>query len=154
MTDQKFELYKSDIDAIRDLADVMDEKNLTEVEFERGETCLRLSRQNFAAAAAPMPANTPQSAATVPQNAGDVPAANAAKTLDAPMVGTFYAAPSPDAQPFVKIGDSVQKGQTIGIIEAMKTMNQIEADKAGTITEILAEDGQPVAFSQPLFSIS
>ena len=76
------------------------------------------------------------------------------KTLDSPMVGTFYAAPSPDAPAFVKVGSRVTAGKVVGIIEAMKLMNEIEAESSGTITEILVENGQPVQFGQPMFRIS
>ena len=95
---------------------------------------------------------------TVTQNTGSSntagPTTTPANTIEAPIVGTFYQAPSPDSDPFVKVGDKVQSGQTLCIIEAMKIMNEIESDCSGTITEILVTDGTPVEFGQPLFSIS
>ena len=153
MTDQKkletqFKLTKNDTDAIRELADVMAEKDLTELEFERGVTCLRLSRGGSVAAPAVAVAPAPAAAAPAPA----VEAAPAV-TVDAPMVGTFYHSANPDADAFVKVGDTIKQGQVIGIIEAMKTMNQIEADKGGTVAEILAENGVPVAFGQGLIAL-
>jgi len=91
---------------------------------------------------------------TESSNTADLTTTAAANTIEAPIVGTFYQAPSPDSDPFVKVGDKVQSGQTLCIIEAMKIMNEIESDCSGTITEILVSDGTPVEFGQPLFSIS
>lgn len=146
-----FKLHASDTKAIRELADVMSEKDLTDLEFERGETCIRLSRglghsgqQVFAA-----PVAAPMAAAP----AAPVVEAAPAITVDAPMVGTFYHSADPDAPAFIKVGDTIKQGQVIGIIEAMKTMNQIEADKGGVVADILIENGEPVAFGQGLVAL-
>jgi len=139
---------------IRELAQALDESNLTEIEIERAGLRLRVARNVTVAAmaapaAAPNPAPTPSpgSAATIADLAkhpGAVPS---------PMVGTAYWAPSPGAKPFVEVGSQVKAGETLLIIEAMKTMNQIPAPRAGTVTQILVEDGQPVEFGEPLVII-
>ena len=103
------------------------------------------------AAAPAAPANAPAEAQAAAQEAGDdMPAGNVVKS---PLVGTFYAAPAEDAEPFVKVGDSVKEGQVLAIVEAMKLMNEIESDYTGTVKEILVENGQGVEFGQPLFVI-
>ncbi len=103
------------------------------------------------AAAPAAPANAPAEAQAAAQEAGDdMPAGNVVKS---PLVGTFYAAPAEDAEPFVKVGDSVKEGQVLAIVEAMKLMNEIESDFTGTVKEILVENGQGVEFGQPLFVI-
>lgn len=103
------------------------------------------------AAAPAAPANTPAEAPAAAQETGDdMPAGNVVKS---PLVGTFYAAPAEDAEPFVKVGDSVKEGQVLAIVEAMKLMNEIESDFTGTVKEILVENGQGVEFGQPLFVI-
>ena len=140
---------------IRDLAGILNDTNLTEIEVEFGDLKLRVSRQVQAvhavappqplpAAAAPSPAGPAASAPVQPasdQNSNAVPS---------PMVGTAYLAPSPDAKPFVEVGQSVKEGQTLLIIEAMKTMNQIPSPRAGKVTAILVEDAQPVEYGMPL----
>ena len=104
------------------------------------------------AAAPAAPANAPAEAPAAAQETGDdMPAGNVVKS---PLVGTFYAAPAEDAEPFVKVGDSVKEGQVLAIVEAMKLMNEIESDFTGTVKEILVENGQGVEFGQPLFVIS
>ena len=101
--------------------------------------------------AAPAPVNAPAEAPAAAQETGDgIPADNVVKS---PLVGTFYAAPAEDAEPFVKVGDSVKEGQVLAIVEAMKLMNEIESDFTGTVKEILVENGQGVEFGQPLFVI-
>lgn len=136
---------------IRELAQALDEANLTEIEIERAGLRLRVARNVTVAAlpAAAAPAATP--------SPGSAPAiADAAKhpgAVPSPMVGTAYWAPAPGAKPFVEVGSQVKTGDTLLIIEAMKTMNQIPAPRAGTVTRILVEDGQPVEFGEPLVVI-
>lgn len=152
-----------DIRKIKKLIELLESSQLTELEIHEGEETVRLSRvQNAApvthyipqAAAAPPP---PPAAAPTPSQAAEPTASEAqhpaGHEVRSPMVGTFYSASSPDAPPFVKVGQSVQVGDTLCIIEAMKMFNQIEADKSGTVAAILVEDGQPVEFDQSLFII-
>jgi acetyl-CoA carboxylase biotin carboxyl carrier protein len=145
-----------DHDLIRELARLLDETGLTEIEFERDGQRVRVARQAQVAAAAAGPARA--SAIDMPgQSFGaDGAAADPAKhpgAIMSPMVGTGYLGPEPGARPFVEIGSNVRAGQTLLIIEAMKTMNQIPAPRAGTVVQILIEDGQPVEFGQPLMII-
>lgn len=145
---------------VRDLANILNETDLTEIEVEQDDFRVRVSRastapvQVAAAAPAPAPAVAPPAPVTMVMN-NEAPAAASAKSAaePSPMVGTVYMAPSPDSDPFVKVGQSIKEGQTILIIEAMKTMNQIPATKSGKIVEILVEDGQPVEFGDPLVVI-
>ena len=139
---------------IRDLADILNQSNLTEIEVDHEDIRIRLSR---AVAAAPMQGYAPMTIATpavtvaVPAGTSAAPAnANAQKS---PMVGTAYRSPAPGAASFCEVGDSVKEGQTVLIIEAMKTMNQIAAANAGRVTAILVESGDPVEFGQPLIVI-
>jgi acetyl-CoA carboxylase biotin carboxyl carrier protein len=140
---------------IRDLADILNQSNLTEIEVDHEDIRIRLSR---AVAGAPMQSYAPVQMA-VPQAASvAAPAAVAAAPSNAnaqksPMVGTAYRAPAPGAATFCEVGDSVKEGQTILIIEAMKTMNQIIAAKTGKVSAILVESGDPVEFGQPLIVI-
>ena len=135
---------------IRDLAGILNDTNLTEIEVELGDLKVRVSRQSQAvhAVAAPLPAiaAAPVAAAAQPAVAAD-PSKNA---VPSPMVGTAYLAPSPDAKAFIEVGQKVKEGQTLLIIEAMKTMNQIPSPRAGTVTAILIEDAQPVEYGMPL----
>ena len=145
---------KSDDSAlIRELALLLDETNLTEIEIERAGLRVRVAR-NISIAAS-MPPSQP--AAVVPAAVAVVPAADdVAKhpgVVPSPMVGTAYWASEPGAKPFVEIGTKVSVGQTLLIIEAMKTMNQIPSPRAGTVTQMLIEDGQPVEFGEPLVII-
>jgi acetyl-CoA carboxylase biotin carboxyl carrier protein len=141
---------------IRELALLLAETNLTEIEIERAGLRVRVARNISIAASVPA-----ASVATVAAPAGvAVPAAAAATDLakhpgavPSPMVGTAYWAPEPGAKPFIEIGTKVTAGQTLLIIEAMKTMNQIPSPRAGTVTQILVEDGQPVEFGEPLVII-
>ena len=143
---------------IRDLAGILNDTNLTEIEVELGDLKVRVSRQapTVHAIAAPPPtyaapaAPAAQSAAAPAAAASADPAKNA---VPSPMVGTAYLAPSPDAKPFVEIGQKVKEGQTLLIIEAMKTMNQIPSPRSGTVTAILVEDAQPVEYGMPLVVI-
>jgi acetyl-CoA carboxylase biotin carboxyl carrier protein len=150
-----------DIRKIKKLIELLEESGIAEIEIKEGEEALRISRMSTGTAVShvptvaslPLPAPLP-----VPAKAA-TPAAEAPKAkgnehvVTAPMVGTFYGAPSPGAKPFVEIGDEVKVGQVLCIIEAMKMMNQIESDKAGRITSIMARNGDPVEFGQPLFVV-
>ncbi|QKC90775.1 acetyl-CoA carboxylase biotin carboxyl carrier protein [Mesorhizobium sp. NZP2234] len=140
---------------IRDLAGILNDTNLTEIEVELGDLKVRVSRQAPAvhAIAAPPPAYAP-AAATQPAASAAPAAVDVSKNAVAsPMVGTAYLAPSPDAKPFIEIGQKVKEGQTLLIIEAMKTMNQIPSPRAGTVTAILFEDATPVEYGMPLVVI-
>ena len=140
-----------DIKQLDQLAKWLEGTGLEEVEIESHGTRLRLRKPGMAVAAvaAPVQAAAPAAAAPVAEAAAEV-SANAFKS---PMVGTFYRSSSPDSAPFIKEGDKVSAGQTLGIIEAMKTMNQIEADRSGTVTKILVQNAQAVEYGQPLFII-
>ncbi|MEO1168832.1 MAG: acetyl-CoA carboxylase biotin carboxyl carrier protein [Pseudomonadota bacterium] len=149
-----------DTDLVRQLAELLDDVNLTEIEVEDGERSIRVARKAATVAmAAPAPAATaapaPATAAPSPSAPAEAaPAADAhADALKSPMVGTAYMSPEPGADPFVKVGDSVSKGDTLLIIEAMKVMNPIAADKSGTVSAMLVEDAEPVEFNQPLIVI-
>jgi acetyl-CoA carboxylase biotin carboxyl carrier protein len=144
-----------DPELIRELARLLDETGLTEIEFERDGERVRVARQAQAVAPAaparPAPVETP-----APTFGGDGAPADPAKhpgAVMSPMVGTAYVGPEPGARPFVEVGSNVRAGQTLLIIEAMKTMNQIPAPRAGTVVQILIEDGQPVEFGEPLMII-
>ncbi|RWN64643.1 MAG: acetyl-CoA carboxylase biotin carboxyl carrier protein [Mesorhizobium sp.] len=139
---------------IRDLAGILNDTNLTEIEVELGDLKVRVSRQAPAvhAVAGPQPAYAPPAAQ--PAAATAPAAAEISKNAVAsPMVGTAYLAPSPDAKAFIEVGQQVKEGQTLLIIEAMKTMNQIPSPRAGTVTAILFEDAQPVEYGMPLVVI-
>jgi acetyl-CoA carboxylase biotin carboxyl carrier protein len=159
-----------DIRKIKKLIELLEESGIAEIEIKEGEEAVRISRmptaaqahvQTYAMPAAPPPMMAP-SAAAAAAGAGAAPAETAAAAraarpnehvITAPMVGTFYSAPSPGAKAFVEIGDEVKVGQVLCIIEAMKMMNQIESDKAGRVTSIMARNGDPVEFGQPLFVV-
>jgi acetyl-CoA carboxylase biotin carboxyl carrier protein len=150
--------FKSDDSAlIRELALLLDETSLTEIEIERAGLRVRVAR-NISIAAS-MPANfQPGVSASAASAASAAPAAatDLAKhpgVVPSPMVGTAYWSPEPGAKPFIEVGAKVSAGQTLLIIEAMKTMNQIPSPRAGTVTQILVEDGQPVEFGEPLVII-
>ncbi|MBX5158945.1 acetyl-CoA carboxylase biotin carboxyl carrier protein [Rhizobium sp. NZLR8] len=149
---------KSGIDQalIRDLANILNETDLTEIEVEQDDLRIRVSRAGtpqyvqapiaapaYAAGAAPAAATAPAAA----------PARNPANVVSAPMVGTVYMAPAPGARAFIEVGATVKEGQTLIIIEAMKTMNQIPSPKSGKVTEILVDDGHPVEYGQALVVI-
>ena len=159
-----------DLRKIKKLIDLLEESNLAEIEIKEGEESVRLARVPTGALAAPapvvhhvaapapaapaMPMQSPVEAATggAPKAHGhDLPDGHVVR---APMVGTFYASPSPDKPAFVSVGQAVKAGETLGIIEAMKMFNPIEADVSGTVVAIKCESGQPVEFDQPLFVIA
>lgn len=152
MSDAKSAIDKT---MIRDLAALMDETGLTEIEIEQNAMRLRVARQPAAVASyAPMPA--PVAAPVAAAATAAAPAKAGAEhpgTVKSPMVGTAYRSPEPGAQPFVEIGAKVQSGQTVLIVEAMKTMNHIPAPKAGTVVQIMVQDGQPVEYGEPLLVI-
>ena len=147
-----------DTKLVRELAELLAETGLTEIEVEDGDRKVRVARggavmaapaPHYAPAHAPGPA--PASAAAAP--APEAPPADHAGALKSPMVGTVYLTPEPGAQPFVKVGDTVKEGDTLLIVEAMKVMNPIAADKAGKIVAVLVENAQPVEYDQPLVVI-
>jgi len=145
-----------DHEVIRDLAKLLDETGLTEIEFERDGVSIRVARHGTAPALRARAAEAPLSAtaATVPAAAPAAAEATQHPGLVAsPMVGTAYLGPAPDARPFVEVGSQVKAGETLIIIEAMKTMNQIPAPRSGTVLQILVEDGQPVEYGEPLMII-
>lgn len=151
-----------DIRKIKKLIELLEESNVEELEIREGEESVRISRgSRTVAAAAPVAVQAAPVAAAAPAPAApaapaaEAPAApaNSGHEVKSPMVGTFYASPSPGAAAFVSPGQSVKEGDVICIIEAMKMMNQIEADKSGVIEAVLVEDGEPVEFDQPLVTI-
>lgn len=151
-----------DLRKIKKLIDLLEESNLAEIEIKEGEESVRLARAPrgvYAAAPAPLAAPAPVMPMNSPTEASTGGSAKPANSLPdghvvrAPMVGTFYSSPSPDKPAFVREGQSVKAGDTLGIIEAMKMFNPIEADVGGTIVAVLCENGQPVEFDQPLFVI-
>jgi acetyl-CoA carboxylase biotin carboxyl carrier protein len=149
-----------DIRKIKKLIEMLEESHLTEIEIHEGEETIRLSRAAPAAAAVntyyappPMQGMAAPAPATAPVAAAEAPAAPTGHMVTSPMVGTFYRSASPNAKPFVEVGAQVKVGDTLCIIEAMKMLNQIEADKAGVIKAILKENGQPVEYGEPLFVI-
>jgi acetyl-CoA carboxylase biotin carboxyl carrier protein len=154
-----------DIRKIKKLIELLEESGIAEIEIKEGEEAVRISRMPVASAhphAIPQYLHMPAPAAAPVASAPAAVALPAAETpkpksnehvITAPMVGTFYASPSPAAKAFVEIGDEIKVGQVLCIIEAMKMMNQIEADKAGRIASIMARNGDPVEFGQPLFVI-
>ena len=154
-----------DLRKIKKLIDLLEESNLAEIEIKEGEESVRLARtprgtmvaaptvHHAPAAPAPMmPMHGPTEAASggTPKPAADLPPGHIVR---APMVGTFYASPAPDKPSFVTVGQAVKAGDTLGIIEAMKMFNPIEADVAGTVLKVMVESGQPIEFDQPLFVI-
>jgi acetyl-CoA carboxylase biotin carboxyl carrier protein len=152
----KNEEKRDDSALIRELALLLDETNLTEIEVERAGLRVRVARNISIAASVPTMVAPAASAAVAAATAAASAAADLAKhpgVVPSPMVGTAYWAPEPGAKPFIEVGTKVSAGQTLLIIEAMKTMNQIPSPRAGTVTQILVEDGQPVEFDEPLVII-
>jgi acetyl-CoA carboxylase biotin carboxyl carrier protein len=151
-----------DIRKIKKLIELLEESGLAEIEITEGEESVRIARvtqgtpvvTQYAAAPAPVAAPAPAApaapAAAAPATA---PAARDENLVTAPMVGTFYASPAPGAKSFVEVGQEVRVGQVLCIIEAMKMMNQIESERAGKVVAVLAKNGEPVEFGQPLFAI-
>jgi acetyl-CoA carboxylase biotin carboxyl carrier protein len=154
-----------DIRKVKKLIELLEESNLTEIEIVEGEESVRLSRASAFAAPQQAPqASAPAPVAVIPVASEAAPATHTeppapaesvpeGEILRSPMVGTFYASPSPESEPFVVLGQKVSEGETLCIIEAMKMFNQIESEVSGTVVAILAETGQPVEFDQPLFVI-
>ena len=143
-----------DLRKVKKLIELLEESGIAEIEIKEGEESVRISRmmptmQPFAAQVM-----APVSAAIPLVSAPPAVAKPDGQVITSPMVGTYYASPSVDSPPFVKIGQTVKVGEPLCIIEAMKIMNPIEADRAGTVLSIMAENGQPVEFEQPLFIIS
>lgn len=150
-----------DIRKIKKLLEIIEESGIAEIEIKEGEESVRISRySSLAAPVQTMPAPMTIAAHAVPATQApatvDTPAAEAAitgHTVRSPMVGTFYRAPTPGAKSFVEVGQRVNAGETLCIIEAMKILNQIEADASGVVSRVLVENGQPVEYNQPLFII-
>lgn len=158
-----------DIRKVKKLIELLEESGIAEIEIKEGEEAVRISRMPTGGIATQMaqmmpmqmmpqtlPAAMAGGAAMAPQQAAAPaapPVVSSDHTVQAPMVGTFYASPAPGAKAFVQIGDEVKVGQVLCIIEAMKMMNQIECDRAGKITAVLVQNGDPVEFGQPLFAI-
>ncbi len=152
-----------DLRKLKKLIDLVQESGIAELEITEGEEKVRIAKGGQVsvapAAAAWAPAATaaaPAAAAAPAEGAAPAPApvAETRHTIKAPMVGTFYRASSPDAKAFVEVGQTIKEGETVCIIEAMKLMNEIEADISGSVVEILVENGQPVEYGQPLFVIA
>ncbi|MGM0526308.1 MAG: acetyl-CoA carboxylase biotin carboxyl carrier protein [Pseudomonadota bacterium] len=151
-----------DIRKIKKLIELVEESGIAELEITEGEEAVRINRYSaqpapmqYAASAAPAPATAPAQN-TAPAETQPQPAAQeepSGHIVRSPMVGTFYESPSPDSGPFVTVGSKVNAGDTLCIVEAMKMMNQIEADKGGVVKQILVENEEPVEFDQPLFVI-
>jgi acetyl-CoA carboxylase biotin carboxyl carrier protein len=149
-----------DIRKVKKLIELLEESGIAEIEIKEGEESVRISRMPSGAVAmqAPMYAPSPLPIAAVAPGvsapaAAPLPPPSVDHLVQAPMVGTFYSAPAPGAKAFVQIGDEVKVGQVLCIIEAMKMMNQIESDRAGKVTSVLVQNGDPVEFGQPLFAI-
>ncbi|WP_447528773.1 MULTISPECIES: acetyl-CoA carboxylase biotin carboxyl carrier protein [unclassified Vreelandella] len=156
-----------DIRKVKKLIELLEESNISEIEIQEGEESVRISRHPDGASwqpqqmpqygypgypqPAPAPAAQPSSTDTAP----DAPATSyRGEAVNSPMVGTFYRSPAPGAKAFVEVGDTVKQGDTVCIVEAMKMMNQIEADRDGVVEAILVEDGEPVEFDQPMIVIA
>jgi acetyl-CoA carboxylase biotin carboxyl carrier protein len=150
-----------DIRKVKKLIELLEESGIAELEISEGEESVRISRHpRMASVQSPMPVGSPviQAApvaapATPATAAGEHKPRNDDYTVTSPMVGTYYSAAAPGSKPFVEIGTEIRVGQILCIIEAMKMMNQIESDKAGRVTAVLAKNGEPVEFGQPLFII-
>lgn len=158
-----------DLKLIQNLLNMISESDVNEVSIEEGNLKIKMKKRGEAAPAteqvfyappapaaqaapaAPAPAAAP-AGAQAPES-GNAPAADSAKPVKSPIVGTFYSAPTPESEPFVKVGDTVKKGEVLCIVEAMKIMNEIEAEFGGKVVQVLAKESQPVEFDQPLFMI-
>ena len=142
---------KLDLDQLRELIQLLDESNLTEIEVEHDDDRIRIRRDPAAIVATVAPSVAP--ATSGPEAEPSSPAEPDGVFVTSPFVGTFYRAPSPDGEPFVEVGDSFAAGQILCIVEAMKLMNEIESEVAGTIVEVLVENGKPVEYGDPHFRI-
>lgn len=146
-----------DLRKLKKLIDLVEESGISELELTEGEEKVRISRAGATVAAPQVVHHTPAPAAVPTQNVPETTEAPVetieGDVIESPMVGTFYRASSPDSSPFVEVGDKVEVGDTLCIIEAMKLLNEIEADKSGVIKKILAENGQPVEYGEQLFVI-
>ncbi|MEX3555768.1 MAG: acetyl-CoA carboxylase biotin carboxyl carrier protein [Burkholderia gladioli] len=148
-----------DLRKLKTLIDLVSESGISELEVTEGEGKVRIVKNAPPVCVQPASGYAPQVGAPAPAAAAPLgaaapaPAAPQGHVVTSPMVGTFYRAPSPGADPFVQVGDTVKEGQTICIIEAMKLLNEIESDKAGVVKEILVENGQAVEYGQPLYVI-
>ncbi|MBN3854687.1 MULTISPECIES: acetyl-CoA carboxylase biotin carboxyl carrier protein [unclassified Paraburkholderia] len=154
-----------DLRKLKTLIDLVSESGISELEVTEGEGKVRIVKNappvyvqptaaQFAAPMAGMPAAAPAAAGEAAAPAAAAPAVPQGHVVTSPMVGTFYRAPSPGADPFVQVGDTVKEGQTLCIIEAMKLLNEIESDVAGVVKEILVENGQAVEYGQPLYVVA
>ena len=145
-----------DIRKVKKLIELLEESNINEIEIKEGEESVRISRGATVVASAPVaaaPAPVAAPAAAPVAEASEAAPATTGHVVKSPMVGTFYNSPSPSSPAFIEVGQTVKVGDVICIVEAMKMMNQIEADKAGVVEAILVEAGQPVEFDQPLVTI-
>lgn len=146
-----------DIRKVKKLIELLEESDIEELEIKEGDDAVRITRRQAQPMAAPAPA--PQASPSTDSGKSDSqsvsePEQPKGHQVRSPMVGTFYRAPSPSSPPFVEVGQTIKAGDVICIVEAMKMMNQIEADKSGTVSEILVDNGQPVEFDQPMFLIT
>ena len=148
-----------DIRTVKKLIELLETSDIAEIEIKEGEEAVRISRNSSvtttaaAPGAAPVAASAPSPAAPAAAEEKPAPQATSGHVVSSPMVGTFYRSPSPSSPPFVEVGTHVKAGDVVCIVEAMKMMNQIEAEKAGIIEAILVKDGEPVEFDQPLVTI-
>ena len=147
-----------DIRKVKKLIELLETSDIAEIEIKEGEEAVRISRASkiqpaVAAMPAPAAAAAPAPAAQAEPEAEQPPAAESGELVISPMVGTFYRAPAPSSPPYVEVGQQVKEGDVIGIVEAMKMMNQIESECSGVVAAILVEDGKPVEFGQPLVRI-
>jgi acetyl-CoA carboxylase biotin carboxyl carrier protein len=153
-SDSKIGSMRIDPDLVRELAELLTENNLTEIEVEDGDRKIKVQRfpasRGFADVPQAQGAPMPQPMMAPPMHAEAAVGDTDGNPVRSPMVGTAYLTPEPDAAPFVSVGDAVKEGDTLLIVEAMKVMNPITAPRAGTVTQILVESGQPVEFDQPL----
>ncbi|CAM3917599.1 acetyl-CoA carboxylase biotin carboxyl carrier protein [Vreelandella rituensis] len=149
-----------DIRKVKKLIELLEESNISEIEIQEGEESVRISRHPNGTNWQPQPMahypapTSPMPAAPAPVDAEPAEQQYRGEALNSPMVGTFYRSPAPGAKSFVEVGDTVKKGDTVCIVEAMKMMNQIEVDRDGVVEAILVEDGEPVEFDQPMIVIA
>ncbi|WP_416879085.1 acetyl-CoA carboxylase biotin carboxyl carrier protein [Litorimonas sp.] len=150
----------SDVDLVRELADILNDTDLTEIEMKKGDLKIRVAKgggqmvQAYAAPQAPTPVQSaPATSSAAAESQEDTASGPHKDSTTSPMVGTAYTRPSPDADPFVKVGDSVEEGDTILLVEAMKTFNPITAPRSGKVEKVYVEDAQPVEFGEALFVI-